>query len=81
MRTPRKFCCGTAALRMSVGRIRQNKSTATSVSRSAMSTALSRDGPSLEIDRYVMSAPAATAAATSKATTIGRETPSTKSPC
>ena len=29
IRTPRKFCCGTAALRISVGRNRQKSSTAT----------------------------------------------------
>ena len=34
--TPRKFCCGTAALRTSVGRTRQNSSTASAASRKPM---------------------------------------------
>ena len=41
MRTPRKFCCGTAAFKMSVGLIKQNRRMATSARRSPMSTALS----------------------------------------
>ena len=35
----------------------------------------------LEIDRYVRRTPAAIAAATSRTSRVGRDTPSTKSPC
>jgi hypothetical protein len=64
--TPRKFCCGTAALRISVGRNRQKISTASTARRRPTSTmiagALDRRQASIREQR-------ATATAVTPATT------------
>ncbi len=49
--TPRKFCCGTAARRTSVGRNRQRMSTPSVARRSRTSTRRSRTGPSFVMPR------------------------------
>jgi len=80
IRTPRKFCWGTAALRMSEGRNRQNTSSATTATRSATSAARSRRDRSEAIPRYVSSAPRAAAATIAMTIIVDRVAANEKSP-
>src|SRR4051812_13887793 len=79
--TPRKFCCGTAARRISDGRIRQKTSSASSARRTATSTGDARGCLSLRMPRYVIRLAAAIAARATSASIAVRDAANVKSPC
>jgi len=80
IRTPRKFCCGTAARRISEGRSRQKTMRTSSARRMATSTARSRGCPSLLIARYEIRLAAAMAATTVRTIIPVRDVANVKSP-
>src|SRR5689334_1890021 len=81
MRTPRKFCWGTAAFRISDGLKRQKVSRAIRASRNATSVRRSRVEPLLETNLYDTRASAATRARAKRASVIDRDAANVKSPC
>src|ERR1700687_1428995 len=80
IRMPRKFCCGTAALRTSDGRNRQNTRSATAATRSATSATRSRRDRSEAMPRYVSNAPRAAAATIAMTAIVDRDAANVKSP-
>ena len=81
IRTPRKFCWGTAARRISDGRNRQNIRRAIVPRRSRPRTSRSLAVPSPAIPRYVTSTAAAARPITAMVTTIERDCEKANSAC
>src|SRR5262245_33477513 len=80
-RTPRKFCCGTAAFSTSVGRKRQRRSTASAATRRPIRMTRSRRRSAADTPRYVRSATSASAIPAMTMSRTGRDRLQLKSPC
>ena len=80
-RMPRKFCCGTAAFRIRMGRARQNSRAAMVARRRPTRTARSRGRSSLHAPRYVTSAPTAMSAAAASVSASDRDNANVNVPC